>query len=738
MKKRLVLPLVIVLLISSFNVYNNAFGLSKNCSVRVLPSIKNAPFNKELIVMFDYPLDEKTVGSNVYVLNYKNSKVPINISLTDDKKSIKVSPVSGYEFGKTYTLFISNKVRYKNGKYTNTMVKRQFTISQDLESKELPIVKSNEELLSLLSNTQKYFDGIYYLKKSDMNTQDSSASLEVSSSNNDYSKTNVQVEGVDEGDIIKTDGNFIYEASNNKVYIVKAYPAIDMSVESVISFDEKYSPMEVYIDGNYLTIIGTSYIDAPVLKDNTKFIMPPRYINNSTVKTFVYNIADRKNPKLEREYEIEGSIVSTRKIGNIVYVISNKYQYYYDIQNDYPITPLYKDSAIDGKYKNMELNKVRYFPEFIKPSFLNISGIDIKDSKKPVQISSYLGAGQEVYSSNNNLYIAVSHYKTLKDNKESIMQSDTVNTIFYKFGFKEGKAVFISKAEVPGTVLNQFSMDEYNGFFRAATTSGQIWRGDENTSKSNVYVFDDMMNLKGKIEGIAPKEKIYSVRFMGDRAYVVTFRNVDPLFVIDLKNPVKPNILGELKISGYSNYIHPYDENNIIGFGMETTEIEHKDEKGNIIGTSVINLGMKMAVFDVSDVKNPKAVFIQKIGDRGTYSQLLYDHKALLFSKEKGIIAFPVTLMETKEGSEVSSYGKFSFQGAYVYDFNLSNGFKLKGKITHLNDEDYLKAGDYWYNSSKNINRILYIGNNLYTISESMIKVNNLSDLKEIKSLDIK
>ncbi|MCX7883922.1 MAG: beta-propeller domain-containing protein, partial [Caloramator sp.] len=409
-----------------------------------------------------------------------------------------------------------------------------------------------------------------------------------------------------------------------------------------------------------------------------------------------------------------------------------------DIQNDYKIIPSYRDSAIENKFKNIELNKIKYFPEFIKPSFLNISGIDIKDYKKPVQISSYLGAGEEVYSSNNNLYIAVSHYQDLKDKKESIIQYNTENTMFYKFGFKDGKVVFISKAETPGTVLNQFSMDEYNGFFRVATTSGQIWRDDENTSKSNVYVFDDMMNLKGKIEGIAPKERIYSVRFMGDRVYVVTFRTVDPLFVIDLKNPEKPTILGELKISGYSNYIHPYDENHIIGFGMETSEIEKKDEKGNVIGTFAINLGMKMAVFDVSDVKNPKAVFIEKIGERGTNSELLNNHKALLFSKEKGLIAFPVTVMELKENSEVSSYGKFSFQGAYVYDFNLSNGFKLKGKITHLSDEDYLKSGDYWYNSDKNINRIIYIGNNLYTISDSMIKVNNLSNLKKIKSLEIK
>lgn len=734
MKKRFNL-IIVLFFIMNLCFFNTTFGLTKKTYIRTLPSIKNAPFNKELIIMFDYPLDEKSLENNVYVFDNKNSKIPIEISLLGDKKSIKIKPKKAYDFGKTYMLYISNKVRQINGKYTNTIIKRQFTICQDTESKELPKIESNEKLLKLLSAAQNYYDNrIFYMKKSEDNVVQSNASDEASSKN-DYSKTNVQVEGVDEGDIIKTDGSYIYEAANNKVYIVKAYPVENMSIESILSFDERYALREIYIDKDYLIVIGTSFIDRPILKDNTKFIMPPYYINNTSVKTFVYNIADRKNPKLEREYEIEGSLVSTRKIDNIVYIISNKYQYYYDIQKDDFITPSYKDSAVDDKLKNVELNKVRYFPEFVKPSFLNISGIDIKDSKKPVQISSYLGAGEEVYSSNNNLYVAVSHYETLKDNKQEINQT---NTIVYKFGYNEGKAVFISKGKVPGTVLNQFSMDEYNGFFRVATTSGQIFRDDENTSKSNVYVFDDMMNLKGKIEGIAPKERIYSVRFMGDRAYVVTFRTVDPLFVIDLKNPIKPSILGELKISGYSNYIHPYDENHIIGFGMETSEIEQKDEKGNVIGTFAINLGMKMAVFDVSDVKNPKAVFIEKIGDRGTYSQLLYDHKALLFSKEKSLLAFPVTVMETKDGSEASSYGKFSFQGAYIYNFDILNGFKLKGRITHLSDEDYIKSGDYWYNSFKNVNRIIYIGNNLYTISDSMIKVNSLSDLKELNSLTLK
>lgn len=720
----------------------NVLGITKRNSIKILPPIKDVPFNKQLIVMFDDILDEIYVNNNnVYVIDYKNSKHPISISLGNDKKSIIVSPVKAYEYGKTYTLFISKNLRYKNGKCTNVTIKRQFTISKDIESKELPTIESDEKLLTLFKECEKNYSYLLNIKK-DINysTEKSAAdNVEMKNLNSEYSKTNIQVEGVDEGDRVKTDGNYIYEIANNKVYIIKAYPAENMSVESVLTYD-RFNPNEIYVDGNYIVIIGTSFLDIPVIKDYEKGFMPPYYYNYSFIKALVFDIADRKNPKLQREYEIEGSLVSSRKIGNIIYLISNKYQYYYDIQKGEKITPLYKDTAIDSNLKNIEYNKIRYFPQFVKPCFLTISGIDINNSKKPVQISSYLGAGEEIFATDKNLYVAVTNYiYNYKNNQvqEGLINS-YYNTLIYKFGFNEGKTNFIAKASVPGSILNQFSMDEYNTFFRVATTSGFEWGNDDNISKTNIYVFDDKMNLKGKIEGMAPNERIYSVRFMGDKGYVVTFRTVDPLFVIDLKDPTKPKILGELKISGYSNYIHPYDENHIIGFGKETIEKEQKDERGNVIGTIALNMGMKMAVFDITDVKNPKAIYIEKIGDRGTDSEILYNHKALLFSKMKGIIAFPITVMNVEDENDTTSYGKFTFQGAYIYNFSLSNGFKLKGKITHLSDEDYKDNGYYWYNSNKNINRILYIENNIYTISDNIIKAHNIADLKEINQIETK
>ncbi|MFA6294352.1 MAG: beta-propeller domain-containing protein, partial [Victivallales bacterium] len=309
-------------------------------------------------------------------------------------------------------------------------------------------------------------------------------------------------------------------------------------------------------------------------------------------------------------------------------------------------------------------------------------------------------------------------------------ESDIYKTKIFKFNMNDGRLAYVASGKVPGSVLNQFSMDEYEDCFRIATTQGDVWRSGEGASKNNVYVFDGAMNMVGKLEGIAPGEKIYSVRFMGERGYMVTFRTVDPFFVLDLKDPCNPRILGELKIPGYSDYLHPYDANHVIGFGKDAVEL----------WGAAFYMGMKMAIFDVSDVSKPREMFSEKIGDRGTDSELLRNHKALLFSKDRNLLAFPVRVMEVKgdgSGSNVLQYGSFSFQGAYVYSVNLRKGFVRKGKITHLSREDYIDAGNYWYDSEKDIERIIHIDDTLYTLSKGMIKANNLDDLRETGSLEI-
>jgi inhibitor of cysteine peptidase len=550
----------------------------------------------------------------------------------------------------------------------------------------------------------------------------------------DYSTTNVQVQGVDEGDIVKTDGNYIYQVSKRRVVIAKVDNPDNMEIAGILDYtDKNLTPQELYLHDEKLVVIGSSKAYFPIYKTKdgvrTEIYPSPRYSQNS-VKLLIYDISDKRNARLVREVELGGSYVSSRKIGAAVYLVANDYINYYRIQDNVPddepnITPYYRDTAEKDEYISIGYDSIRYFPGAIYDNYMIVAGINV-DGNKPANISTYLGAGQNIYASPENLYVAVTSYSRV-----SSKAAYEEKTQVYKFGMKDAKLTYLCKGEVPGIILNQFSMDEYGGSFRMATTKGSIWAADERTSKNCLYVMDSMLSITGSIEDMAPGERIYSVRFMGDRAYVVTFKTVDPLFVIDLKDPKKPAVLGALKIPGYSDYLHPYDENHIIGFGKDTVEI-----KGQ-----AYYQGMKVALFDVTDVSNPVQKFTEIIGDRGTDSELLSNHKALLFSKEKNLLAFPVTLMEIKDagkaGTNALEYGEFTFQGALVYNLDLENGFKLKGRITHLSADDYLKAGRHWYGSDKNVSRIIYIGDNLFTLSNSMIKANAMEDLKEKGSVVI-
>ncbi len=268
-----------------------------------------------------------------------------------------------------------------------------------------------------------------------------------------------------------------------------------------------------------------------------------------------------------------------------------------------------------------------------------------------------------------------------------------------------------------GEVLNQFSMDETDGYFRIATTDSE--NINAKTYSNSLYVLNENLEIVGNIENLAKGEKIYSVRFIGNRAYMVTFVETDPLFVIDLSNPESPTVLGELKIPGYSKYLHPYDETHLIGFGENTTT--------NSYGGVVTN-GMKMALFDVSNPNNPKELYSLDIGERGTYSTILNDHKALLFSKEKNIIAFPISIYGEEENAN-----RLKFQGAIVYGLDIEKGFTLKGTIPHMQ----VKNGYRDYDYTKVVERILYKDNSLYTLSKGLIKSTNMNTMKEEGSLEI-
>ena len=303
---------------------------------------------------------------------------------------------------------------------------------------------------------------------------------------------------------------------------------------------------------------------------------------------------------------------------------------------------------------------------------------------------------------------------------------------------KNGEVKFKAKNKVDGQTINQYSLDETDRHFRIATY--------EFSKGAKVTVFDENMKEIGHSERVGQNEKMYSTRFMGDRAYIVTYQTIDPLFVIDLSDETHPKVLGELSIPGYSMYLHPYDANHIIGIGMETKETVRKDSNGRAISKTASVVGMKMALFDVSDVRNPKQISQVVIGDRRTTSSILTNPKALLFSKEKELIAIPVnnynndfeiTNSDTYEeaiNSYTSSSKSYISEGYCVYRINADEGFKYKGTITH---ENHVSSG-YYSSSASKLLRGLYIENNLYTVSESKIKVNNLDTLELVSELKIR
>lgn len=595
----------------------------------------------------------------------------------------------------------------------------EVTDEQTKISQELPKVENFKNLYAMLKarDTKRYYidDMLSVDSITNANSKNETATNEVA---NDYSKTNTQVQGVDEADIVKTDGTYIYYLTNEKLTIINTENASQMKEMSTIKFDETFTPEEIFLNNDKIIVIGKRYeYDKTERKIGIdEDYLYPNYMDKTYTSAKLYNVKDKINPTLERTVEVEGDYLTARMIGSNVYIASNKYMYYAYICNTYKSTelneddfkPHYLDTATSNETKSINFDCIYYIPEFEDTNYLNIVAFNITNNQE-ANVESYLGAGEEIYASKENLYVTKTKYDYERKNKTSI------TTEIYKFNLNNANCTFAKAGDVPGSVLNQFSMDECNGYFRIATTDSTSWNSESNTN--NLYVLNENLETIGKIEGLAKGERIYSVRFMGNRAYMVTFVETDPLFVIDLSNPTTPTVLGELKIPGYSKYLHPYDETHLIGIGEDTEVVNYG------YGDRVVTNGMKMAMFDVTDPNNPQELYNVKIGEKGTYSELLYNHKALLFSKEKNIIAFPISITE-------NDY-KVTFQGAIVYGISLEKGFELKTKISN-------SATDYdRYYSRNRVERIIYIKDTLFTLSNGLIKAVDLNTFETKGSIEL-
>ncbi|MDA3845627.1 MAG: beta-propeller domain-containing protein [Vallitaleaceae bacterium] len=627
-------------------------------------------------------------------------------------------------------------------------------------NEKLPVVSSREALTSLLQYNEKLTNYIYgglsnepMLEMDVAPTSDSVAESPeaISSSDNGYSDTNNQVAGVQESDVIKTDGEYIYQVVDGKVNIYSAVPdqvslintisPSDFTVTEVFMVDHQlilygqkfYGYLEPYlIDGvtidSETTTVEPVTVDAPMVES---MILP--YYGEDEVFMSVYDVTSPSNPLLNQAYKFDGNYISGRVIGDYLYLATDKYFWpgpLYEAQSsssytDAELLPSYTN-ILTGETTTLDYSDIRYFPDNVSSNYFMTIGLSLKSGE--IDVDAYLGYGGQVYVSETGFYTAVTHYEynILESATELYRPAYDVNTAIYKFDIGEGKMSYDAKGMVNGTILNQFSMDEYDGNFRVATTKGNNWWwGTNNESTNNLYVLDGGLNQIGAIEGLAKGETIYSTRFVGDKIYMVTFRQVDPFFVIDASVPSNPVVQGYLKIPGFSSYMHPMDETHILGFGQETVE----DASGR-----VTTAGFKISLFDVTDFENPIESDKLVIGLSGTNSELEYNHKALMYAIEKNLMAIPISVCETIK------YNPDVF-GAYVFNISTSD-ISIAGRVTHHEAGVTIEKDNYsdyvYFDWDYNISRTLYIGDYLYTFSNKLIVVYDLDSLDEASRLSIK
>ena len=496
-----------------------AIAFAKDETYEELPATKIFYVDETLEIPFDEPLDASTLNrANIYVKNSKGTKIPIDRNISSDAKTMIIKPMTEYMRGETYTLYISKNVKYRSGNPIGQGLKMDFTITEQAPE-ELPTIDTEETLDNLLKEAGLDWDDNYGVAieggiirgnvdtattkglaeaKTAAPSADAGIAAEVTSNKAEYSTTNVQVQGVDEADVVKTDGEYLYQVNNQRIVIARIYPSNEMKIEKIIPMDEEsLYPLELYVDEERLVVIGHSSSRIPIVRpmpiEKRLVIYPPRY-SYTTVKLIEYDVKDKKNITKTREIELEGAYVSSRKIGDKLYLVSNKRFNYYHIMNSYEDnkTPSYRDSTLGEEFINIPYEKIAYFPDCISASYLIVAGVDLGNPKEGVNVSTYLGGGQSIYASAENLYVALTKrqerpkdpviYDSANPEKQTYYRDK--ETLVYRFAMNDGKLICTGKGSVPGEILNQFSMDEHNDHFRIATTKGEIWRDDEHTSKT--------------------------------------------------------------------------------------------------------------------------------------------------------------------------------------------------------------------------------------------------------------
>lgn len=563
-------------------------------------------------------------------------------------------------------------------------------IQSSLESRNQEMISTFAERDMVIENT------------SSKSPSDGSAEIPPSSAG-DYSETNVQVSGIDEGDIVKNNDGYIFIASGQSIAIAKAEGA-DTEEIARVSLDfktlgkeegEQENPYinfnEIYVYDNTLIALY-EYSPNSITPSDSSAKKLPESVYRTVSELALFDISDPVNPRFVESFGQDGTFTSSRLNDGIVYVTS-RYYVNSEISEDEPATfvPLIytRETA-----QMLVTPNICIVPDLSMTTYTVISSIDVNKAQR-IDSQSILGSGGSIYMSSNNLYLSGSsltstEINSYQDGSFTVKElSDSYDTRITKLSLNEGTIEYVADTVVQGSILNQFSLDEYDDHLRLVTT---IERSDYRVitdsdteipdydsyeyapSTNSLFILDANLNQVGSITDLAEDERIYSARFDKEVGYFVTFRQVDPLFALDLSDPKNPTIKSELKIPGFSNYLHMYSENRLIGLGMAA------DDSG-------VTQGLKLSMFDTSDPYNVSEKHVLNFEELS--SEALYNHKAIIVSPEHDLIGFPV-----EEGYNVYGYSDEQgfYQRAKLKQSDVDTVYPIRG--LYINDYFYLASAN--------------------------------------------
>lgn len=551
------------------------------------------------------------------------------------------------------------------------------------------------------------------------------------------SGTNNQVAGVDEADIVKTDGSYVYLASNGALRIVEAMNPKVVSVSHVPGVAR-----ELFVLGDRAVVYTSSGGNGT----SCTYGYDCQFGGDGTsTQVTVFDIADRAAPKVVREMTLSGSLIAARRVGNAIHTVvsdGDSAAPVYDVwPQDFEMCGTMEDK-VRAKFDRLKVENERKirahvatFPTVTEngnaqamcgggvlrtpirdgKAFTSVVSFDLGNDKQKPTTATLESRPGAVFASADSLYVSVVHQKGATSSwYHSYPQASEVSEIHkFRIGENARDTHYLGSGLVPGHVLNQFAMDEYYGYLRIATTTGRV--PDPNVA-STVSILTEAqggnMIRVGAIENIAKGEDIRAVRFDDDRAYVVTFKKTDPLFVMDLYQPAHPQILGELKIPGFSTYIHRIDPDHLISIGFDA----------NDHGDFAYFDGVILQMFDVKNPTDPKLLHKEKIGTRGSSSQAATDHLAFNYVADRGLLAIPMTTCEG--GGDGTNGTTVSFSGLLVYDVDSERGFTKKGGVEHGGHG--VNCGTWWSNATSAVKRSVFLDDLVYSIAQDRVKVQNM------------